>query len=230
MKETTKPKRLAMRSPRDMCSIGAPRKSKAALVFREVVPGKLVACFPDYEVGIRDSIKRMRRDARRAIKAVGNNPKRAARMIIDAENAGRCDRAYFAASLYEQLAQAERSLSNLLKCLPENAIWCGLKFAAELEYCRFLWDQLRLVEDERYIDHGMKASRGLAKKRSAVNADRHASRSREWERWNDEAGKIWGSRPQLSKQAAAERIKTRFELNEVPATIAKKLKKPRTAC
>lgn len=159
--EKTEPKRCPMRSPRGICEIGAPRKHKAVLVFHEVAPGKKVAHIgPDAEAENRDAITRMRRDARRAIIAEGGSPKRSTQIIFDKENAGQCDRAFFAASLYEQLAKTENCLRILLKCPAEDARWQGLKLAAEMDHSRFFWERLRLVEMENSIKAGEGTSKG----------------------------------------------------------------------
>jgi len=148
-------KTRAMRSPRGICEIGPPRKTKVALIFREVAPGKKVAyAGADPEVENRDAIKQMRRDARPVIIAEGGNPKRTAQIILDAEKVGQCGRPYFAASLYEQLARAENCLRVLLTCPAEDSRWHGLKFAREMDYSRFLWERLGLVTTENFIKAG----------------------------------------------------------------------------
>jgi hypothetical protein len=142
-----------MSSPRGMAQIGPPRKGKAKLVFRDGV-----AHFPDPEAEIWEAIKNMRRDAQQAIIAEGGNPKQTARLILDKESAGLCDRAYFAAILHEQLARAENCLGVLLTCPAKDARWQGLRFAREMDVSRFFWQRLRLVESEKFTVTGFATS------------------------------------------------------------------------
>jgi hypothetical protein len=162
MKNAIQSERGSMRSPRGLCEIGPARKRKhrALLVFREVAPGKNVAIVPDYEADVRKSIKLMRQAAKRAINAIGAKPSEVEQLISNAENAGRCDRAYFAASLCEQLAETETSLDALLNSSAEAAVWCGLKFGKDMGYSRFLWQRLKLVEIENLIKNGEAMSTG----------------------------------------------------------------------
>jgi hypothetical protein len=146
-------RRGAMRSPRSIVEIGLQRKGKVPLVFREVAPGKKVAhVAPDPEAQIRDSVKRMRRDATRAIIGAGGNPKQAAQIISSKEQLpDGADSIYWAACLYEQLAKTENCLRVLLTCPAEDARWQGLNLALQMDLSRFFWQRLRLVDNEKPI-------------------------------------------------------------------------------
>jgi hypothetical protein len=87
---------------------------------------------------------------------------------------------------------------------------------------------------------GTKNRRGLAVGRERSNADRHEIQKSEWARWNAAADPIWRRHPDWSKNEVARQIiktlkppptytvKGEQKLAKV-ATVAKHLKKPRTA-
>jgi hypothetical protein len=154
-------KRGVMRSPHGAVEIGPPRKCKLTEFFREVVaPGKtIVRLGPNPERQIRDAIKRMSRDAWRAIVAEGGNPKQTAKIISEKERKpDGADRAYFAALLHEQLRRTENCLRVLLACPAEDARWHGLQLTNEIDTSRFCWQRLLLVEVEKPIVGRYKAS------------------------------------------------------------------------
>jgi hypothetical protein len=156
-------KRGAMRSPRGTVEIGPPRKPKTMVFFRELVaPGKTIVYLgPNPEMQSRDHIKKMYRDARRALIAEGGNPKQTAKIISDKEQQpDGADRAYFAAQLHEQLIRTKNCLRVLLACPAEDARWHGLNFANEMDTSRFYWQRLQLVESEKFIVAGEGLSKG----------------------------------------------------------------------
>ena len=144
------------------------------------------------------------------------------------------DRAYCAASVLERLDDVERDVDEFERELAQvkgevdeserdliaslrhsayNAIYYALVLTTDVHF-------LTVVDNES----GIAQQVALAESRKTANAQN--SRSREHERWNRAA--VW--EPGLSKEKVASGVKKKLDLAEKASTIAKRLKKPRTAC
>jgi hypothetical protein len=109
--------------------------------------------------------------------------------------------------------ETERYLVASLRNSVHKAIYYALVLATDVPF-------LTVVDNES----GIAQQAALAENRKTANAQN--SRSPEHERWNRAA--VW--EPGLSKQTVATRVKKKLNLAEKASTIAKRLKKPRTAC
>jgi hypothetical protein len=207
-----KQRRGGMTSPCGMAQIGPPRKGKAKVVFRDGV-----AYLPDPEPEIREAIRNMRRDARKAI-----DPKQAAQIISGKAKTGSADAAYFAALLYEQLARVEDCLRVLLTCPAADARWRGLKLASGIDTSRFYWQRLLLAKTEKFIVAGEGTSKGGKKGSEAkqVAAQRRAKQVRD-----DFEGKAF-ARGEM--KVAVDKAKAKYGLgrSQIYALI-KKMVRPR---
>jgi hypothetical protein len=161
-----------------------------------------------------------------AIRNDGKDPQQHQTIIAKSSKA---DRSYFAASTLKRLHEIEQELKILdrlsdteaVRRIALHVIHQALALASEFH-------ALTVADNEMPLATGAQILGGLERRRTVVNAKRHAVRSREWKKWNDEAKKIWTRQPQLSRQAVAARVKGNLRLTEAVRTIAKKLTiKPR---
>jgi hypothetical protein len=237
-----------MRSPKGLIDFPPARgvklepvgPNKFKIVEAEVTDRAMVRVRATREM-INHRITYLRDWARQMISGDGKDPAQYDKIIREAQTAKRAtaDRAYCAARLLERLDDVEWALAEVergpdvdrpvtevergwiqsARESARDAIFYALALASEVH-------ALTLVDSEG----GAKQVQSLLVKNASVNAARHQERSREHARWNSAAGEIWKKQPLLSRQAVAGQVKTKLGLEEEPRTIAKRLKKPGTAC
>jgi len=141
------------------------------------------------------------------------------------------DRAYWASCMLKRLDDIEEDLAFIEHCSDAVTLrQIALNTIHKAFVLNSYFHGLTIADNERAIFTGAPLLRSLAERRRLVNADRHTEAVRKWGRWNDEAKIIWGRQPRLTKQAVAALIKRNLGPAEAVKTIAKKLKKPGTAC
>jgi hypothetical protein len=177
---------------------------------------------------IRFHLARLVKMSRAFLKHERKDPAQFQKLIVQSSLA---DRTYFAARMLKELEWLERELGNVERCWDlESVRQSALNAISDALILASIFHLLTIADNEPAIVHGTAAAIGLARKRQQANAKRHAERSREWRRWNDEAQKIWARKPQLSRQAVATRVRASLHLADEVRTIAKRLKKSGTAC
>jgi hypothetical protein len=157
----------------------------------------------------------------------GQDPEQYQKIIAESAKA---DRSYCAALILKRLSNIEQDLTILdrlsagpVRQIALHAIHQTLVLVSEFH-------ALTIADNEMPIATGAQMLGALDQKRTVVNAERHAKRSREWKKWNEEAGRIWGRHQTWSRQAVAAHVKGSLKLTDAVRTIAKRLRKPGMAC
>jgi hypothetical protein len=159
--------------------------------------------------------------------AVQNDAKDPAQYEKIIEESSAADRAYFAARVLKRLDGIEGDLkfvdrlrdADLLRQIALRVIHEALALASEFH-------ALTIADNERPIFTGTRNAQNLRESSGLANTARRSERSREWAGWNAKAAQIWERHPKLSRQAVAQQIKIKLNLDERDRTIAKRLKKP----
>jgi hypothetical protein len=105
--------------------------------------------------------------------------------------------------------------------------------AGNLNFAALRFGDLRFKEAEEQLKAlheptwrtGKKQREYLNETRDLHNRRRHRDRAAEWAHWNAEARKIWLSKPLLSKEAVARKLKRDLALSDGVRTIRARIKK-----
>lgn len=172
---------------------------------------------------IRTQISDLRRFSNDAIGREGKDPSRYQAIIEESEFA---DRAFCAALILRNLDGVERGVADIEGWTDRENTLDVLFLALQ---CSYYSQLLAMTDHEREIVIGMRTAENLRESSSKANAARHKRHNRKWVEWNAEAARIWEGKPKLSRQAVARLVKSKLNVSEREATIAKKLTKPRMA-